>query len=142
MGQASYLEDIEERRIGSLIHDEFARFERLQLDRLANGGVSEDTLKREIAALRASIVAPPETIVKKVGASGPDLGNQLLELQLQISQASAGVSRVIARVGVGVQAQANGSLAELLEHTIENFGLLLRTIQVLSEPLGRPKSRC
>ena len=95
MGQVSYLEDIEESRIASLIHDEFAKFEKLQLDRLASGGVSEDTLKRELASLRSSIVTPLETIVRKVGAIGPDLGNQLLELQLQISQASAGVSQVI-----------------------------------------------
>ena len=135
MGQVSYLEDIEESRIASLIHDEFAKFEKLQLDRLASGGVSEDTLKRELASLRSSIVTPLETIVRKVGAIGPDLGNQLLELQLQISQASAGVSQVIARLGSGSQAQSAGSLAELLESTLENFRLLLRIIQVLSQPL-------
>lgn len=135
MGQVSYLEDIEESRLAALIHEEFARFERLQMDRLANGGVSEETLRREIASLRSSIVAPLETIVKKVGANGPDLGNQLLELQLQINQASAGVSQVIARLGSGSQGHGAGSLAELLESTLENFRLLLRIIHVLSQPL-------
>jgi hypothetical protein len=137
MSRASFVEDIEERRIDDLILQPFAQFENAQLEGLRACVVTEASLCCDLETLRQRIVAPLEAIRNKMGAEGGGLGNQLLKLQLEINDASTAMTKILTELSAntGGQTGSDASLSQFLQSFVNNYRLLLRVIQVIAQPL-------
>ncbi len=138
MGVASYLEDLEDRRIEAQLLRGVTQFEEHQRARLRSGTLSEDSLQRDLEALRQRIVAPLEAIKAKAGAQDLELGNQLLKLQAEINTASGAMEELLAQVdrGPGAQEPDGDAVASFMVNFAVQYRLLLRVLQATAQPLS------
>ncbi|MBJ7542663.1 hypothetical protein [Rhodomicrobium udaipurense] len=138
MGYPSTAEDIQERLDSNLILGELKNFEDRQKDRLQQGTLTEANLRQEVKILKERILEPLRSIERKAGEDGLSLGNQLLQFQMGIMEASACITRLRKKIDPQLSSDNNAEdLSDIIDRFIKQYRIMLDVLVATTRQLSQ-----